>query len=105
MFKRILLAFMFVVAFGAASVGMSNKAMAYGCDYGGYGYRAAYYPPVYASYRSYGYGGPVAYPNYYPGSYAPAYPVYYGGGHRHHRHHHHHHDYHGHGGLRVSFGF
>ena len=58
--------------------------------------------------RSYGYGGPVAYPqvNYYPGSYAP-YPVYYGGGHRHHRHHHHHrhHDHHGHGGLRVSFGF
>ena len=62
MFKRVLLAFTFVVALGAAGVGMSSKAMAYGCDYGGYGYRAAYYPPVYASYRSYGYGGPVAYP-------------------------------------------
>ena len=91
MFKRSLLALTFVAALGAASVATSTNAVAHGCGYGGYGYRAAYYP----SYASY-----YAYPRvaYYPGSYAPAYPVYYGGGHRHHRHHHH-------DGITLSFGF
>lgn len=90
MFKRILLALTFVAALGAASVGTTNQAMAHGCGYGGYGYRAAYYP---------GYAPYYAYPpqvRYYPGSFAPAYPVYYGGGHRHHRHH---------DGISISFGF
>ena len=45
MFKRILLALTFVAALGAASVATSNQAWHDGhCGYGGYGYRAAYYP-------------------------------------------------------------
>lgn len=92
MFKRILLALTFVAALGAASVGTSTKAGAHDCGYGGYGYRAAYYPG-YAPYYAY-----PAYPRvaYYPGSFAPVYPVYYGGGPRHHRHH---------DGISISFGF
>lgn len=94
MFKRILLALTFVAALGAASVGTSSQAVAHGCGYGGPGYRAAYYP---------GYAPYYAYPapprvGYYPGSYAPAYPVYYGGGPRHHRHH-------DHDGISITFGF
>ena len=92
MFKRMLLALTFVAALGAAGVGTSSKAMAHGCGYGGYGYRAAYYP-TYASYYSYGYAPRVA---YYPPRYG--YPVYYGGfdGGHHHRHH---------SGLTFTFGF
>ena len=94
MFKRILLAFTFVAALGAAGLGMSSKALAWhdcggGYGYGGYGYSA--YEP---SYYGYGYGPRTA---YYP-SYR--YPVYYygnfDGGHHHH---------HGHSGLSFTFGF
>jgi len=92
MFKRIALAFTFVIALGVASAATSTQAVAHGCGYGGYGYRSAYYPG-YAPYYAY-----PAYPRvaYYPGSFAPVYPVYYGG--RPYRHHHH-------DGISISFGF
>ena len=99
MVKRVLLAFTFVAALGAAGLGIGSKALAWhDCDsgygyrgYGGYGY-SAYYP----SHYGYGYEPRVA---YYP-SYR--YPVYYGNfdGDHHHDHHDHHHN-----GLSISFGF
>ena len=90
MFKRILLALTFVAALGAAGLGTSGTAMAHGCGYGGYGYRTAYYPPVYASYYSYGYSPQVA---YYPSYYPTVSYVNFGGGHRRHN------------GLTFTFGF
>jgi hypothetical protein len=93
MFKRVLLSLTFVAALGAASLGMSSKANAYGCGYGVYGVGYGYYP-TYSSY--YGYPGSAIVVRR-----APIYPVYYGfDGHRHH-----HHRHHRHGGIRVSFGF
>ena len=103
MFKRMMLALTFIAALGAASVGTSSKAMAYGgCRHDGYGY---------GGYGGYGaaYGYRTAYyPTYYPypfaprvAVYPPVYPVYYGGGGHHHRHHHNHHR----DGVSISFGF
>jgi len=88
MVKRIVLAVSFVVALGVAGLATSTVS-AHGCGYGG-GYRAAYYPTVYASY--YDYPPAVSYHR------APAYPVYYRGfdGHRHH---------HRRSGVTFTFGF
>jgi hypothetical protein len=105
MFRRILLALVFVAALVAAGVGVSGAAQAHGGRwfgpvYGGYGYAAfpysgygAFYAPAYSVY---GYGG-------YPGVYRT-----FGGGPRYHRGHFHGHGghgYRGHGGLRISIGF
>jgi hypothetical protein len=85
MFKRALLAFTFVAALGAASLGGSTKVLAWGgCD-NGYGY-------------AYGY------PTYYSSYYAPR-AVYYPRPLVISDHHHHHHDRHHHSGLTLSFGF
>lgn len=98
MFRRIVLAFTFVAALGAAGVGMASKAEAHGCGYGGgyanyYGYRNVYYS-----------GYPNAYTPYYAGyGYQPV-VVYPGGGHRH-RHHHHHDYYRGGSGVTFAIGF
>ena len=98
MFKRYILASTFIVAVGVASLGFSNKAMAWhdcGRDY------VAAYPYAYPAYASYGSGwGPrVA---YYPAAIpVRSYPVYYGRDYDRH----HHHDHHHHNGVSVSFGF
>jgi hypothetical protein len=84
MFKRALLAFVFVAALGAGS-----KVMAWSDCYSDvYAYRY----PTYATY----YGGYVPRVAYYPRYSVRAYPVYYG--HRYDRHHDHHghHGHHGH---------
>jgi hypothetical protein len=88
MLKRIVLASVFVAAFGMAGLGIGKKAMAWHCDDGySYGYPAyySYYAPRTVYYRSY--------PAYYRGFYG-------GDRHRHHGHHHH-----GRSGVSVSFGF
>jgi hypothetical protein len=90
MFKRVLVALTFVVALGAAGLGMSGKAEAgHGCGYGGYGHGYRSYYPSY--YDHYDYGSRVSY--------------YRSHGHRPHRHHDHHHHDHGHSGVYFSIGF
>ena len=92
MFKRVLLVSTIVAAFGAVSFTAVGQASAHNCDYGGYGYRAAYYPgyaPYYAAPRTV----------YYPGSYAAFRPVIADD----HHHSHHHHDHRG--GVTLTFGF
>lgn len=91
MFKRVLLAMTFVVALGAASLGIGSKAMAYCND--GFAYTTAY--PYTSTYVSY--GPRVA---YYPPVPIRSFPVVY----RPVDVHHHHHDHH-HSGLSISFGF
>jgi hypothetical protein len=92
MFKRALLAFVFVAALGAGS-----KAMAWSDCYDNVD---AYRYPTYATYYT-GYAPRAA---YYPGYPVRAYPVYYGRGYDRHHHRHDHHDHH-HNGLSISFGF
>lgn len=93
MVKRALLAFTFVAALGAASLGIGSKAMAWSDCNSGVVYP---YPPY-----TVGYAGFVA-PRvaYYPPAPVRTYPVFYGrvsDGHHHHDHYH--------SGLTVSFGF
>lgn len=86
MFKRVLLAFAFVAAFGAAGLGISSIAAAHGCGgYRTYGYSSGYgYSPAY--YHGYGYGPSVSY-------YSGGHRSYHGGHYR------------GHGGTHFSIGF
>jgi len=103
MFKRTLVAFTFVVAMGAAGLGIGSKAMAWSdCHSNVVAYPYDYYPSYsgYAVYR--GYAPRVAYYPTYP---VRSYPVFYGRtyGRDYDRdyHHHRHHD----NGLTISFGF
>src|SRR5215217_7718694 len=98
MFKRTLLAFTFVAALGAASLGTATKAMAWSdCDR----YGAAY--PYYPSYAV-GYGGYAPRVAYYRSVPVRSYPVFYGHGDYGRHPHHDRHDHHR-GGVTFSFGF
>jgi hypothetical protein len=106
MFRRIVLALMFVAALGAAGVGMTSDAKAHGggCGYGNYysNYNGGY--ATFNGYRGVYYGG---YPTYGPSYFATGYTyvppvVFYPNARRHHRHHHHHRD---RGGVTFAVGF
>jgi hypothetical protein len=100
MVKRALLAFTFIVALGAAGLGVGSKALAWSDCNRDVGYGYAY--PTYAA----GYSGDTPYVSYaprvayYPSVPVRSYPVYYG---RSNYGHHHHHDHHN--GLTISLGF
>jgi hypothetical protein len=98
MVKRVLLAFTFVAALGAASFGISSQAKAWSDCNSGYAYSS--YPYTYPTYAV-GYVGYAPRVAYYPAVPVRTYPVYYG---RRSDGHHHHHDHH-HDGLTISFGF
>jgi len=96
MFRRVLLAFTFVVAMGAAGLGIGSKAMAWSdCHSNVVAYPYEYYP-TYAGYA--GYAPRVA---YYPAYPVRSFPVFYGRAYDRDYHRHHHHD----NGLTISFGF
>jgi hypothetical protein len=105
MFRRIVLAFTFAAALGAAGFGMASDAKAHGggCGYGNYNsnYGGGY--AAFNGYRGVYYGG---YPTYGPSYFATGYtcvpPVVYYPNVRRHNHHHDHRD---HGGITFAIGF